>query len=144
MKIDRNAEALWLGGLKDGHGALTTPRGVLKATPYAFKTRFESEPGTNPEELLAAAHAGCFSMAVSAQLSGAGIQPERIHTTATITLEKLESGFAITRSALDLHAKVPGIDPARFEELALAAKSGCPVSKLYNTEITLAIHLDNA
>src|SRR5216117_3123361 len=108
MKVDRHAEALWVGGLKDGSGTLSTASGVLMKTPYAFKTRFESEPGTNPEELLAAAHAGCFSMALSAQLSGAGITAQKLETTATITLDKVGDGFSITKSHLDLVATIPG------------------------------------
>ena len=143
MKVDRKAEALWLGTLREGKGTLTTQSGILKDAPYTFKTRFESEPGTNPEELLAAAHAGCFTMALTGQLAGAGITPERLHTNATVTVEKLESGFQVTKSALELEATVPGVDAAQFESLAQAAKAGCPVSKLFNTEITLAIHLNN-
>jgi osmotically inducible protein OsmC len=143
MKVDRHAEAEWLGGLKEGSGSLTTDSGVLKHATYGFKSRFESGPGTNPEELLAAAHAGCFSMAVSAALTQAGTPPERIHTKGTITLEKQESGFTVTKSALVLDAKVPGIDKAKFEQIANGAKADCPVSKLFNTEITLEINLES-
>jgi osmotically inducible protein OsmC len=143
MKVDRHAEAEWLGGLRDGSGSLTTDSGVLKHANYGFKSRFESGPGTNPEELLAAAHAGCFSMAVSGALTQANTPPERIHTKATITLEKQESGFTVTKSALVLHAKVPGIDKAKFEQVANGAKASCPVSKLFNAEITLEINLES-
>lgn len=142
MKVDRHAEAEWLGGLKDGKGSLTTDSGVLSGATYGFKSRFESGPGTNPEELLAAAHAGCFSMALSGALSAVNITAERIHTKATVTVEKQEGGFTVTRSALELNAKVPGIDKAKFEEIANGAKAGCPVSKLFKAEITLSIALN--
>jgi lipoyl-dependent peroxiredoxin len=140
--MDRKASATWRGGLKDGKGSLTSPSGVLNNTPYSFHTRFENEPGTNPEELIAAAHAGCFSMAFSAQLGNAGMTPERIDTTAALTLEKLESGFTITRVHLVCRAKVPGADAAKFQQAADAAKSGCPVSKLLNAQITLDVALE--
>src|SRR5262249_48126920 len=130
------------GGLKDGRGSLTTDSGILNQANYGFKSRFESGPGTNPEELIAAAHAGCFSMALSAALGQAGIPPEKIHTKATVTVEKQDAGFTITKSALLLQAKVPGIDQAKFEEIANGAKAGCPVSKLFKAEITLEIHLE--
>jgi osmotically inducible protein OsmC len=142
MKIDRHAEAEWLGGLKDGNGSLTTDSGILNKANYGFRSRFESGPGTNPEELIAAAHAGCFSMALSAALGEAGLVPERIHTKATVSVEKQEAGFTITKSALVLHAKVPGVDQAKFEQIAHGAKAGCPVSKLFKAEITLEIHLE--
>jgi len=142
--MDRKASATWRGGLKDGKGILTSPSGVLNNTPYSFHTRFENEPGTNPEELIAAAHAGCFSMAFSAQLGNAGMTPERIDTTATVTLEKLESGFAITRVHLVCRAKVPGADAAKFQQAADAAKAGCPVSKLLNAQITLDVALEGS
>jgi osmotically inducible protein OsmC len=135
--MERKAGAVWKGGLKDGHGIVTTASGVLKATPYSFSTRFENGQGTNPEELIAAAHAGCFSMALSAQLGNAGITPESISTEATLTLEKLEAGFTITKIHLDVTAKIPGGDPAAFETAAQNAKSGCPVSKVLKAEITM-------
>ncbi len=141
--MDRKASAIWRGGLKDGKGVLTSPSGVLKDTAYSFHTRFENEPGTNPEELIAAAHAGCFSMAFSAQLGGAGMTPERIETTATVTMEKQDAGFAITKVHLVCRAKVPGADAAKFQQTAEAAKSGCPVSKVLNAQITLDAQLEN-
>jgi len=135
--MERKAGAVWKGGLKDGKGILTTASGVLTATPYSFSTRFENGKGTNPEELIAAAHAGCFSMALSAQLGNAGITAESISTEATLTLTKLESGFTITKVHLDVTAKIPGGDKAAFEKAAQDAKSGCPVSKVLKAEITM-------
>lgn len=135
--MERKAGAVWKGGLKDGKGIVTTASGVLKATPYSFSTRFENAQGTNPEELIAAAHAGCFSMALSAQLGNAGITPESISTEATLTLEKQEGGFAITKIHLDVSAKIPGGDKAAFEKAAQNAKSGCPVSKVLKADITM-------
>jgi osmotically inducible protein OsmC len=135
--MERKAGAVWKGGLKDGKGIVTTASGVLKATPYSFGTRFENAPGTNPEELIAAAHAGCFSMALSAQLGNAGITPESISTEAVLTLEKLEAGFTITKIRLDVTAKIPGNDKAAFEKAAQAAKAGCPVSKVLKADITM-------
>jgi len=140
--MQRNASAHWSGGLKDGKGTLTSPSGVLKSTPYSFATRFESQPGTNPEELIAAAHAGCFSMALSAQLGAAGLTAERIQTSAAVTLDKVGDGFAITAVHLDLVAKVPGADPKAFEAAAAQAKEGCPVSKVLNAKITLDARLE--
>src|ERR1700746_1274256 len=134
--MQRNASAHWSGGLKDGKGTLTSPSGVLKSTPYFFSPRFESEKGTNPEELIAAAHAGCFSMALSAQLGNAGLKPERIATQDTVTLENLESGFAITQVHLQTTARIPGASAEAFRQAADNAKSGCPVSKLMNAKIT--------
>jgi len=139
--MERKAGAVWKGGLKDGKGTVTTASGVLKATPYSFSTRFENSPGTNPEELIAAAHAGCFSMALSAQLGNAGITPESISTEATLTLEKQEGGFAITKIHLDVSAKIPGGDKAAFDKAAQNAKSGCPVSKVLKAEITMNARL---
>jgi osmotically inducible protein OsmC len=141
--MDRKASATWQGGLKDGKGFLSSPSGVLNHTPYSFHTRFESEPGTNPEELIAAAHAGCFSMALSAQLGASGMTPERIDTTATVTLDKQEGGFAVTRVHLVCRARVPGAASQKFLEIAEAAKSGCPISKLLNAKITLDAGLVN-
>src|ERR1700729_4611469 len=135
--MQRNASAHWSGGLKDVKGSLSSPSGVLKNTPYSFKTRFESEPGTNPEELIAAAHAGCFTMAVAFQLQGAGFTPEELETEAAITLVQDASGFTITKSALTLKAKIPGIDKAKFDELTGNAEKGCPISKVLKAEITL-------
>ena len=135
--MKRTASAQWRGDLKSGKGSLTAPSSVLSSTPYSFHTRFEDAPGTNPEELLAAAHAGCFSMALSAQLGQANLTAESIDTTCTITLEKQPDGFAITSSHLDLTAKVPGASQEAFDKAVEAAKTGCPVSKLYNANITL-------
>lgn len=140
----RTGSAVWNGTIKDGSGSLTTPSGVLSSTPYSFKMRFEDETGrsgTNPEELIAAAHAGCFSMALSGQLTKAGFTPESLATSAAVTLEQKDGGFAITKVHLTLEAKVPGITEAQFQELAGAAKAGCPVSKVLNAEITLAATL---
>ena len=128
--MDRKASAHWSGGLKDGKGTITSPSGVLNNTPYSFAKRFENEPGTNPEELIAAAHAGCFSMALSGQLGAAGMTAQSIDTTATVTLEKLDSGFAITKIHLDVTVKIPGADQAKFDQAAKNAKEGCPVSKV--------------
>lgn len=121
---------------------MSTQTGVLSNAAYSFKTRFEDAPGTNPEELLAAAHAGCFSMALSAQLTNAGLKPESIETTCTISLEKLPDGFAITASHLDVKAKVPGASQEAFDKAVQSAKTGCPVSKLYKTNITVAATLE--
>jgi len=135
--MQRTGGAHWSGGLKDGKGTVSTQSGVLNKTQYSFSTRFEQGVGTNPEELLAAAHAGCFSMALSAQLGNGGMTAESIDTTATITLDKTDSGFAITASHLDVTAKIPGADKAKFEEAAKAAESGCPVSRVLNAKITM-------
>ena len=137
MALQRKGSAQWKGGLKDGKGTVSTASGVLKNTPYSFSSRFEGQQGTNPEELLGAAHAGCFSMALSAQLDGAGLKADSIDTTATVSLEKLEGGFAITAVHLEVRAKVPGADQPKFDEAAKKAKEGCPVSKLFNTKITM-------
>lgn len=141
--MKRQANAEWRGDLKYGKGTVSTTSGVLAESPYSFKTRFEDGKGTNPEELLAAAHAGCFSMALSAQLAQTNLTPESIRTTCTITLEKGESGFAITESHLDLHANVPGASQEAFDRAVDAAKSGCPVSKLFHTRITLESKLES-
>lgn len=138
--MNRTAEAIWHGALTTGGGTITTQSGVLKDSKYGFKTRFESDPGTNPEELIAAAHAGCFSMALSVVLGQAGMTADTIHTKATVTLEKKEAGFEVTKSALDLTIKVPGADPAAVEAAAHTAKANCPISKLLKAEITLDIH----
>lgn len=139
--MERHASAVWEGGLKDGKGEISTDSGVLKGSQYSFGTRFENGIGTNPEELIAAAHAGCFSMALSAQLGQAGLVPERIDTSAAVTLEKLESGFAVTRVHLDVRARIPGADKEKFNTAANNAKSGCPISKLLNAEITMSAEL---
>ena len=140
--MERKASATWRGGLKDGNGVLTSASGVLSNTKYSFHTRFENEPGTNPEELIAAAHAGCFAMALSAQLTNAGFAPERIDTSAVVKLEKVGDGFGITKSQLTLRAVVPGIEESKFMELANNAKAGCPVSKVLKAEITLDAKLE--
>lgn len=137
MALQRKGSAQWKGGLKDGKGTVSTASGVLKGTPYSFSSRFEGQQGTNPEELIGAAHAGCFSMALSAQLDGAGLKAESIDTTATVSLEKLEAGFAITSVHLEVRAKVPNADNAKFDELTKRAKEGCPVSKVLNAKITM-------
>ena len=139
--MQRKASAVWKGGLKDGKGTITAPSGVLKDTSYSFTTRFENTPGTNPEELIAAAHAGCFSMALSAQLGGANLTPESISTTVTLSLDKLDSGWAITASHIDVVGKVPGADAATFQKYAEAAEKGCPVSKVLNAKITMSAKL---
>ena len=134
----RKAHAVWRGTGRDGNGDLTSDSGVLSHTPYSFKTRFETEPGTNPEELLAAAHAGCFTMALAFQLQGAGFNPTELTTEAAVTLEPATGGgFQISKSALTLTARIPGIDRAKFDELAGNAEKGCPVSKVLKAEITL-------
>ena len=141
--MKRSASAVWNGGLKDGKGTISTDSGVLSDTQYSFGTRFEEGKGTNPEELIGAAHAGCFSMALSAQLGEAGLTAERIATKATVTLEKTEGGFSITAIHLDLKAKIPGADRAAFEKAANNAKAGCPVSKVLNAKITLDAALES-
>lgn len=141
--MNRKGSAVWTGGLKDGKGTVSTESGTLKDTQYSFSTRFENGVGTNPEELLAAAHAGCFSMALSGQLGAANLTAESIRTTATVTLEKLDKGFAITKVHLDLTAKVPGATAEAFNTAAANAKAGCPVSKLFNADITLDAKLEN-
>jgi lipoyl-dependent peroxiredoxin len=137
MKINRHGSAVWQGGLKDGKGAISTGSGALKAYPYGFAARFEGVPGTNPEELIAAAHAGCFTMALSLILGEAKLTAEQMETSAKVTLEQVEGGYAITAVHLTLKAKIPGADQATFEELTGKAKAGCPVSKLLKAEITL-------
>ncbi|HTJ65345.1 MAG TPA: OsmC family protein [Alphaproteobacteria bacterium] len=133
----RKAQAVWHGTGRDGTGDLTTQSSALSHTPYSFKTRFESELGTNPEELIAAAHAGCFTMALAFQLQAAGFTPEELSTEAAVSLDQDGTGFKISKSALTLTAKVPGLDEAKFRELAGNAEKGCPVSKVLNAEITL-------
>lgn len=138
----RKAHAVWRGTGRDGTGDLTTDSGVLSQTPYSFKTRFESEPGTNPEELIAAAHAGCFTMALAFQLQTAGFTPDELTTEAAVSLVQADGGFKIERSALTLRAKVPGLDKAKFDELAGVAEKNCPVSRVLNAEITLDAALE--
>lgn len=135
--MKKTASAIWQGGLKDGTGMLSTESGALKQNPYGFNTRFEGSPGTNPEELIGAAHAGCFSMALSMMLGEAGLTADRIDTAAEVTLDKLPDGFAITAVHLVLRAKVPGASEAQFLEIANKAKEGCPVSKVLNAKISL-------
>jgi osmotically inducible protein OsmC len=135
--MKRKASAVWRGGLKDGQGAISTESGVLKETQYSFGTRFENGVGTNPEELIAAAHAGCFSMAFSAELGKAGLTPESIRTTATITMDKTDAGFTVTESHLDVTAKIPGADQAKALASANAAKTGCPISRLLKANVTM-------
>jgi osmotically inducible protein OsmC len=135
--------AVWKGGLKDGKGAISTQSGALKDYPYGFASRFEGKPGTNPEELIGAAHAGCFTMALSLILGEAKLRADQMDTKAEVTLEKQADGFAITSVHLTLRAAIPGVDQATFEQLAGKAKAGCPVSKLLNTKITLDAELVN-
>jgi osmotically inducible protein OsmC len=135
--MDRKGSAVWRGGLKDGKGTVSTASGVLKDTQYSFSTRFENGIGTNPEELIAAAHAGCFSMALSAQLGNAGMTADSIETTATVTLEKTDAGFTVTKVHLDTTARIPNADRQKFEEAANNAKAGCPISRLLKADITM-------
>ena len=137
MAIKKTGSAAWRGGIKDGVGSISTESGALKAYPYGFASRFEGKAGTNPEELIGAAHAGCFTMALSLILGEAGLTAEQLNTSAEVTLEKDGEGFSITKVHLTLRGKVPGADEARFLELAGKAKQGCPVSKLLKAEITL-------
>ena len=141
--MQRKGSAVWQGGLKDGKGSLSTESGVLKQTQYSFSTRFENGVGTNPEELLAAAHAGCFTMALSAQLGNAGMTAQKLETTCTITLEKVGDAFSVTKSHLDLVARVPGADRPKFDAAVKAAETGCPVSKLFKAEISVNAQLQS-
>jgi osmotically inducible protein OsmC len=141
--MKRSASAEWRGDLKAGKGTVSTASGVLENAQYSFGTRFEEGKGTNPEELIAAAHAGCFAMALSAQLGERGMTADSIRATATVSLEKLAQGWAVTASHLDLRAKIPGADRAKFDEAANAAKEGCPISKLLNAKITLNAELES-
>lgn len=140
--MKRTASAVWQGDLKSGKGGISTESGTLKQTQYSFSTRFENGVGTNPEELIAAAHAGCFSMAFSAELGTAGFTPASIHTAVAVTLEKTDAGFTVTESHLDMTAKIPGIDQAKFAAIANAAKAGCPISRLLNAKISLDAKLE--
>jgi len=141
--MKRTAEAKWQGDLKTGTGEISMASGTLSHTPYSFHSRFEQGNGTNPEELLAAAHAGCFTMALSNQLAQAGLKAESLETTCAITLDKTDGGFGITESHLELKAKVPGASKEAFDKATQEAKAGCPVSKLYNTNITLSAKLES-
>jgi osmotically inducible protein OsmC len=140
--MKRTGSAVWQGGLKDGKGTVSTESGVLSGAQYSFGTRFEDGAGTNPEELLAAAHAGCFTMALSKQLEDAGMKAEEINTTAAVRLEKTDAGFTITKVHLDVKARIPGGDAAAFETATNNAKAGCPVSRLFNAEITMDARLE--
>ncbi len=140
--MQRKASAIWQGGLKDGKGVLSTESGILQQTQYSFSTRFENGKGTNPEELLAAAHAGCFAMALSNELGNAGIPPKKLDVTVTITLDKVQGGFAITKSHIELLAEIPGADKTKFDTAVKAAETGCPVSKLFKAEISVSAKLN--
>jgi osmotically inducible protein OsmC len=140
--MKRKATAVWQGGLKDGKGVVSTESGVLDKAQYSFSTRFESGKGTNPEELIAAAHAGCFAMALSGQLGNAGLTAQSLEVSCTITMEKLEAGFTVVESALDLVAKIPGAAQDKFDTAANNAKAGCPISRLLNTKVTLSSRLE--
>jgi len=135
--IKRTGSAEWKGGLKDGHGTVSTQSGVLSDTQYSFGTRFEAGKGTNPEELIAAAHASCFSMALSLILGEAGMTADSIRTTATVALEKTDAGFTVTSSHLEVRATIPGASESKFQEAAAKAKAGCPISRLLNAAITM-------
>lgn len=141
MTIKKSASAEWSGGLKDGKGSISTQSGALSDQPYGFNTRFEDKVGTNPEELIGAAHAGCFTMALSMILGEAGLTATRLETKATVSLDKTDDGFAISAIHLDLVGTVPGADQEKFEALATKAKNGCPVSQLFNTDISLSAKL---
>lgn len=141
--MKRTASALWQGDLKQGNGTIDSKSGAFKDLKYSFKTRFEDEPGTNPEELIAAAHAGCYSMALSNELANAGMNPESVHTTADVTLEMLDDGPAVTGVHLTVEATVPGADKAAFEKCADDAAEGCPISKLLSTDISLETKLSS-
>ena len=142
--MQRSATAVWNGTLKDGKGSISTPSGTLTDAPYSFLTRFENAKGTNPEELIGAAHAGCFAMALSAQLSTMNFTPERIKVSATVSIEKLEAGWTISKIHLDLAARIPGITQTAFESAAASAKANCPVSRLFKADISLTSVLEQA
>ena len=139
--MERKASAQWNGGLKDGKGAVSTASGALKSVPYSFAMRFGDTPGTNPEELVAAAHAGCFSMALSGELEKVGYRAERIETKATLNFDKTDAGWTVKSIHLDVTGKVPGADPAKFQAAAKAAEKGCPISRLLKAEITMSARL---
>ena len=138
----RKASAVWNGNLRDGKGTVTTESGVLAQTPYSFRSRFETGTGTNPEELIAAGHAGCFTMALSAQLTGAGLTPDAIATSAALTLEKLEAGWTVTKIHLEVTGRVPGVTDEKFQKVAADAKANCPISRLLKADITLKATLN--
>ncbi len=140
--MKRKASAVWTGDLKSGKGTMSTDTKVLMNTPFSFSTRFESAPGTNPEELVAAAHAGCFSMDLSARLAAAGLKPESVQTTATLTLEQVDGKWTTTEIHLDTKARVPGADKAAFDKAAHEAETGCPIARLLNTKITMTATLE--
>ena len=142
--MKRKASAVWKGGLKDGKGSISTDSGVLSDTQYSFSTRFEDGNGTNPEELIGAAHAGCFSMALSGQLGNAGLTAESINTTATVTMEKTDAGFTVTEVHLDVTARIPGASEEAFNTAANNAKTGCPISRLLNAKITMDAKLESS
>jgi lipoyl-dependent peroxiredoxin len=142
--MERAASAVWNGSLKEGKGTITTQSGVLSDAPYSFVTRFENGKGTNPEELIAAAHAGCFTMALSAQLGTMNLTPQSLRAFAKVTLEKLDAGWTISKIHLDVSARVPGITASAFESAAASAKANCPVSRLFKAEITMDTHLEQA
>ena len=142
--MERTASAVWNGSLKEGKGTITTQSGVLSDAPYSFVTRFENGKGTNPEELIAAAHAGCFTMALSAQLGTMNFTPQTLRTSAKLTLEKLDAGWTISKIHLDVSARVPAISASAFESAAASAKANCPVSRLLKAEITMDAHLEQA
>jgi osmotically inducible protein OsmC len=141
--MKRKASAEWQGDLKSGRGLVSTESGVLQSTRYSFTTRFEGEKGTNPEELVAAAHAGCFTMALSGELGKANLKPESLQTTATVTFEKMEAGWTVTGSHLEVSGRVPGATADSFRAAAQAAEKGCPISRLLNTKITMDAKLDS-
>lgn len=143
MTIKRDGSAVWSGGIKDGKGQVSSGSGALKDQPYGFNTRFEDAPGTNPEELIGAAHAGCFTMALSGQLGKAGLTADELRTKATVSMEKVDDGFSITAVHLELVAKIPGASQEAFDQAANTAKENCPVSKLLNAKITLDARLEN-
>ncbi len=140
--MKRTGSAIWQGDLKSGKGTVSTESGVLSQTQYSFSTRFENGKGTNPEELVAAAHAGCFTMALSAQLGEAGLTPEKLETMATVTFDKVEAGWTVTNIALNVRGKVPKADEATWDKATQAAKTGCPISRLLNTTITMDAKLE--
>jgi osmotically inducible protein OsmC len=142
--MERTASAVWNGSLKEGKGTITTQSGVLSDAPYSFVTRFENGKGTNPEELIAAAHAGCFTMALSAQLGTMNFTPQSLRTSAKLTLEKLDAGWTVSKIHLDVSARVPGISASAFESAAASAKANCPVSRLLKAEITMDANLEQA
>ncbi len=142
--MERTASAVWNGSLKEGKGTITTQSGVLSDSPYSFVTRFENGKGTNPEELIAAAHAGCFTMALSAQLGTMNFTPQTLRTSAKLTLEKLDASWTISKIHLDVSARVPGLSASAFESAAASAKANCPVSRLLKAEITMDAHLEQA